>query len=175
MRPRRQALYLHQELHLHQLVDYSGTRLLDGTRSLFLKRIPSSIRRQLVEYSGTRHLDWTSSLYPKRILMSIRRQLSTTSVLDLRMGQAPYISEIFVHLVDYYGTRPLEDKPPIYKIYTSTRRQLIDYYSTRPEKRQHLKKRYSSTRWKLRKRHDLYIHTRRSTKKSPNKRNLIIH
>ena len=82
---------------------------------------------------------------------------------------------LMIHLVDYYGTRPLEDKTPIYKIYTFMRRQLIDYYGTRPEKRQHLKKSYSSTRWKLRKRHDLYIHTRWSTMESSYKKNIPNH
>ena len=51
----------------------------------------------------------------------------------------------------------------------------IDYYGTRSEKRQHLKKSYSSTRRKLRKRHDLYIHTRRSIKKSSYKKNPPTH
>ena len=108
----------------------------------------------------------------------MRRQ-STTPVLDPQMGQAPYISKwnfrswyisSTTTVLDLWRTNPL-----IYKKYSPTRRQLIDYYGTRPEKRQHLKKSYSSTRWKLRKRHDLYIHTRWSTKKSPYKKNLPIH
>ena len=38
----------------------------DGTRSLFPKRNPSSMRRHLIDYYGTRSSDGTRSLFPKR-------------------------------------------------------------------------------------------------------------
>ena len=115
---------LFKRSHLHQPIDYSGTRPLDGTSSPSPKRIASSIRRQLIDYSGTRLLDGTSSSSPKRVTSSMRRQwvdysgtrhLDGTSSLYLKKK----FSSTIQHLVDYYGTRPPKDKPPIYKIYSS--------------------------------------------------------
>jgi len=118
-------------VHETTIIDYSGTRSSDGTSSLSPKRIFHVHETTTIDYYGNRSSDRTSSIYLKRKL-----------------------SPMIQYLVDHYGTRPLEFKSPIYKTYSSTRRQLIDYYGTRPEKTQHLKTSYSFTRWKLRKRHD---------------------
>ena len=124
----------------NRLLRYS---ISDGTK-LPISQDDSHVHETITfNYYGTRFSDRTSSLYPKKNHHPWYNTSSTTTVLGL------------------WRTNPL-----IYKKYSPTRCQLIDYYGTRPEKRHHLKKSYSSTRWKLRKRHDLYIHTRRSIKKS---------
>ena len=125
---------------------------------------------------------------------------STTSVLDLRRGQDPYFPRGTTSMrrqsIDYlntwssdgtcslffssmrwlirllqYSTYGRDMLSILHVLETTT----IDYYGTRSEKRQYLKKSYSSTRWKSRKRQDLYIHTRWSIKKSPYKKNSPTH
>ena len=79
--------------------------------------------------------------------------------------------------IDYYGTRPYEDTKPstIYKKHSSMRQQPVDYHNTRLKLRQNLKKSYSFTRWKLAKRHDLCIHTKRLLRQSSPKKDRTIH
>jgi hypothetical protein len=78
----------------------------------------------IIDYPGTRSSDGTCSLS----FLSMRQLLSTTSVLDLRMGHAPFL----VHktsIIDYSGTRSSDGTSSLY--FSTMRRQLIDYCSTR--------------------------------------------
>ena len=55
------------------------------------------MRRQIIDYFGTRSLDGTSSLFPRGILRPWGDKLSTTSVLDLRTKQVPYFPRGIIH------------------------------------------------------------------------------
>ena len=117
------------------LIDYCGTRTPDGTSSLFFL----STMRRLVRLLPNSNSEWDTL----PIFLIHKMTYSTTAVLDFGWDMLPISQEDF----------------HIHELTT------IDYYGTRSEKRQHLKKGYSSTRWRSTKKHNLYIHSRWSIKK----------
>ena len=137
------------------LIDYCGTRFLDGTSSLFFSSMrwqPNRLLRYLI--SGRDQLP---------IFLSMRRQLirllrysisgwdqlpiflvhktttfSTIVVLDLRTGHVPNLprgipSSMRQQSIDYYSTRSSDGTRSLFpkRNSSSMRRQLIDYYGTR--------------------------------------------
>ena len=98
---RRDMLPISQEDFLvHEATNYRLLRYLtcSGTYSPYPKRIFSSTRRQIIDYYSHRSLDGTSSQSPERIfLVHEMTNYSTTSVLNLRTGHAPYLPKGFLH------------------------------------------------------------------------------
>ena len=96
-------------------IDFSNTRSRMGQSSLSPKRIPSTI----IDYSSTQFRMGQSSVSPKMILISVRLTFDYygTRLLDGTSSLYPKrkSSSMIQHLVDYYGTWPLKDKPLIYK------------------------------------------------------------
>ena len=119
---------------------------MDGTSSLYLKRIFTHPWDDLFDYCGTQSTNGISSLYPRGL-------------------PRPWNDDYF----DYHSSQTSDGTCSLSPKWTrsSTRRELIDYYGTWSEKRRHLKKSYLSSRWK---RHNLYTHTRWTIKKSSYKR-----
>jgi len=77
-----------------RIIDYSGTLSLDGTSSLSPKRISPYTKQQLIDYFGTRSSEGHAPHIPRGFFLvhETMTNYSTTSVLDLRMGQVPYLS-----------------------------------------------------------------------------------
>ena len=114
------------------------------TRSLFPKRIYSSMRWRFVDYYGTR-LKLRQDLYfPRGFIHPWGDNSSTTTVLDSSWDKISISQEdLFIHEVTIrrllqYSTQAETTSLFLKRIYSSTRWELIDYYGTRPKPRQDL-------------------------------------
>ena len=117
------------------LFDYCGTRFPDGTSTLFF----SSIRRQLIRLLRYSIFGWDKlPISQEEFIHPWDDKLSTTPVLDLWMGQAPYFPSGTIRpwgdklsTTTVLDVRMGQDPYLLGKVYPSMRRQIIDSSGTR--------------------------------------------
>ena len=112
-----------------QIIDYYGTRSSDGIRSLSPKRnlfVHETTNYRLLRYSISVRDKFPISKKDLFIHETTIDRLLRYSILgwdNHPISQKGKLSSMIQHLVDHYGTRPPEDNFPIYKTYSSMRRQ----------------------------------------------------
>jgi hypothetical protein len=125
----------------HKLSTTTVLDLRTGQDPYLPRGISSSIRRQIIDYSGTRSLDGTSSLSPKKEFFLVHEtaidRVLRYSILErdkFPISKDLVIQEMIIHRL--LRTRLSEDSKLLIprRNPSSSRRQLIDYDSTRPKR-----------------------------------------
>ena len=127
------------------------------TRSLFPKRIYSTMRWRFVDYYGTRHMKTQDFCFPRRISHPWDDNPSTTTVLDSSWDkistsqEESFTHEVTTHRLLRYSTQSETRSPFPRRNYQSTRQQTnwLLQYSRTQLKVANVKLRKKATRWSV--------------------------